>query len=92
MDKPPLVVNRYILIDIPKKGDRAESLIVLPEDYKPEEERFIEVVAEAFAEDVRFKIAPLAKLVVDRSMIEEISVGGTIYNVILDNYVVGMNE
>ena len=61
-------VNRYILIDIPKKGDRAESLIV------------------------RFKLIPLAKLVVDRSMIEEISVGGTIYNVILDNYVVGMNE
>jgi co-chaperonin GroES (HSP10) len=85
-------VNRYILIDIPKKGDRAESLIVLPEDYKPEEERFVEVVAEASAEDVRFKLTPLARLVVDRSMIEEISVGGTIYNVILDNYVVGMIE
>jgi co-chaperonin GroES (HSP10) len=85
-------VNRYILIDVPKKREASESLIVLPEDYKPEEERFIEVVAAASAEDVRFKLPHLAKLVVDRSMIEEISVGGTIYNVILDNYVVGMIE
>lgn len=84
-------VNRYILIDIPKKQDHSqESLIVLPDDYKPEEERFIEVTAKAAAPDIRFSVPELAKLVVDRSMIEEISIGGTIYSVILDNYVVGM--
>ena len=86
-------VNRYILIDIPTRADSdIESLIVLPEDYKPEEERFIEVSAVASAADVRFSVPHLASLVVDRSMIEEISIGGTIYNVILDNYVVGMIE
>ena len=85
-------VNRYILIELPKIHDPSESLIVLPEDYKPEEERFIEVAALKAAQDVRFSIEADAKLVVDRSMIEEISIGGTIYNVILDNYVVGMIE
>jgi len=84
-------VNRYILIDIPKiqEGD-AESLIVLPEDYKPKEERFIEVSAITAATDVRFAVPHSARLIVDRSMVEEISVGGTIYNVVLDNYVIGM--
>ena len=86
-------VNRYILIDVPAGRDSdTESLIVLPEDYKPEEERFIEVSAMASAPDVRFSVPHLASLIVDRSMIEEISIGGTIYNVILDNYVVGMIE
>jgi len=86
-------VNRYILIDVPAvRNSDTESLIVLPEDYKPEEERFIEVSAIASAPDVRFSVRHNVGLVVDRSMIEEISIGGTIYNVILDNYVVGMIE
>ena len=87
-------VNRYILIDIPAKKEEEEtdSLIVLPEDYKPEEERYLEVTTLAAAKDVRFSLPHLTKLIVDRSMIEEIKVGGSIYSVILDNYVVGMIE
>ena len=42
------------------------------------------------APDLRIDIVQGDKLIVDRSMIEEISVGGTIYNVILDNYVLGI--
>jgi len=85
-------VNRYILIDMPAKEAETESLIVLPEDYKPEEERYLKVTVLQAAEDVRFKLPRLTTLVVDRSMIEEIKVGGSIYNVILDNYVVGKIE
>jgi len=86
-------VNRHVLVEIPsrQKGD-AESLIVLPEDYKPEEGKYLEVVAACSAEDTRFDIPKGSKLIVDRSMIEEITVGATIYNIILDNYVVGMIE
>ena len=51
-----------------------------------------EVDALKAAQDVRFHIQEETKLIVDRSMIEEISIGGTIYNVILDNYIVGMIE
>ena len=86
-------VNRYVLIDIPTpKEISPESLIVLPEDYKPEQERYSQVNTIAAASDVRFSIPENSKLIVDRSMVEEISIGGTIYNVILDNYVVGMIE
>ena len=85
-------VNRYILIDLPPKRDQSESLVILPDDYKPTESRFAEVVAAAAAEDVRFNLNKSDRILVDRSMIEEISVGGTIYNVILDNYVVGIIE
>ena len=85
-------VNRYIAIEIPQPRDPAESLIVLPEDYKAPEEAYIEVKALQAAPDVRFPIEEQDRMIVDRSMIEEISIQGTIYNVILDNYVVGIVE
>ena len=85
-------VNRYVLIDVPRQETADDSPIVLPDDYKPQEERFVEVDALKAAQDVRFHIQEETKLIVDRSMIEEISIGGTIYNVILDNYIVGMIE
>ena len=84
-------VNRHILIDVPDSRDpNPDSLIMLPEDYKPEQDRYLVVTMLAAASDVRFEISPAAKLVADRSMIEEINISGTIYNVILDNYIVGI--
>ena len=85
-------VNRYIVVELPHQREDTESVIVLPADYKPTEEKFIEVYSVHSADDVRFPITHPAKLVVDGSMIEEISIGATIYNVILDNYVVGILE
>ena len=84
-------LNRHILIDIQKVGEeKPEPLIVLPEDYRPEKQRYIEVSVLDSAEDVRMPLTTGDKLVVDRSMIEEIVLGPTIYNVILDNYVMGI--
>ncbi len=84
-------VNRYILIDIPKPVEESASLaIILPDDYKTPEQSHLLVSALKSASDVRFDLSEGTKVVVDRSMIEEISIGGTIYNVILDNYVIGI--
>ena len=86
-------VNRHILIELPQVVDSTtQSLIVLPEDYKPEEERYVCVHALRTAPDIQVELNVPAKLIVDRSMIEEINVGGTTYNVILENYVVGIIE
>ena len=86
-------VNRYILIEIPTVESETENLsIILPDDYKTPEENYLLVSVVAFSSDVRFDLCAGTKLIVDRTMIEEIKVGGTIYNVILDNYVVGITE
>jgi co-chaperonin GroES (HSP10) len=82
-------VNRYILVEEEKEEVR-ESLIVLPEDYQPSEERYTTVEVKEVAEDVRFKLLPSSKIVIDKSMMEEITIGATNYSVILDNYVVGI--
>ena len=83
-------VNRHLLVRKTNEGPKEESIIVLPEDYKPEEERYIMVEVLAVSEDVRFSVSTGDKLIVDRSMVEQIKIEGTNYNVILDNYVIGI--
>ena len=82
-------VNRYILVEEKKEKER-DSLIVLPDDYKPSEERYATVEVKGVADDVRFKLMPSSKIVIDKSMMEQITIGTTNYSVILDNYVVGI--
>ncbi len=84
-------VNRFILIEV-NKEETAQSLVVLPEGYKPQEERYVEVTALAAAEDVRFPVDNGDRMIIDGGMVEQISVGDTIYNVILDNYVIGFTQ
>jgi co-chaperonin GroES (HSP10) len=84
-------VNRHILIEIEKRKEATkESIIVLPEDYKPEEERYISVTVVNFADDVRFSLSLHDKIIVDRTMIEEICTNEGTFNVVLDNYVIGI--
>ena len=86
-------VNRYILIDIPHSLDsQEESLIVLPEDYKPEEQRYICVEVLDSAVDVRFSLEKGSMIIVDRTMIEEICTNESTFNVVLDNYVIGISH
>ena len=85
-------VNRYILIKMPTKTVEKESIILLPEDYKPEEQQFAEVSVVKAAEDVRFDLHADNKIIIDQSMVEQITIGNTNYDVILDNYVIGITE
>ena len=83
-------LNRHILIDLDQRTDEQKSLIVLPEDYKPEQEKHSVVQVINKSDDVKFDLLVGSKIVVDSSMIEEIVVNNTTYNVILENYVVGV--
>ena len=83
-------VNRHILIDLAQRTDEQKSLIVLPEDYKPEQQKHSVVQVLNKSDDVKFDLVVGSKIVVDSSMIEEIVINNTTYNVILENYVVGV--
>jgi hypothetical protein len=86
-------VNRYILVSILEKNTAAsDPLIMLPADYQAPSSKHAEVKVIEAADDVRFTLLPGTQLLVDRSMMEEITIGGTIYNVILDNYVLGITK
>ena len=84
-------VNRYIYIEVPKtKPIETLSGIVLPDDYKPKEERHSVVSVVDWSKDLKFKLCEGDKIVVDRSMIEEATVDGEKISLILENYVLGV--
>mgnify|MGYP003150843792 CR=1 FL=1 len=86
-------VNRYLHIQVPEpEPPQTASGIVLPESFKPTEERYTIVCVMGWATDVRFneKLEKYCKVIVDKSMIEQFQVEGKQYNVILDNYIIGI--
>ena len=83
-------VNRHILVDLDQRNDEQKSWIVLPEDYQPEQQKHSVVRVIEKSDDVKFNLIVGSKIVVDSSMIEEIVINNTTYNIILENYVVGV--
>ena len=91
-------VNRHLLI-VPhfKREEPNESGILLPEDYKPREDRYITATVVDVAQDCAEPFQKLRRgtiaektIVVDMSMIEEVSVQDKTNHLILENYVVGL--
>ena len=85
-------VNRYILIEILENSESIDKLIVLPEDYETPKEKHVAATVKGVAPDVRFDLEVDNKIIVDRSMVEQINLGSTNYDVILDNYVIGITD
>ena len=92
-------VNRHMLVvpHIIEKGGNTSG-VLLPEDYKPEEERYIAATVVDIAPDCSSHYRNLRRgtftsnreIVIDRSMLEEVKYKGKSYHVILENYVVGL--
>lgn len=83
-------VNRYVLIGLEARKEEKEQLIVLPESYKKPEEKYVFASCLSWADDVRFDLNYMDELIIDRKMVEEITVGEETFHVILDNYILGI--
>lgn len=85
-------VNRHILVDYSPPQESADSGILLPDDYKPPTEDYVVVNVLAVSEDVSIRCNTDDQIVIDKKMLEEISVNHSIYYLILENYVIGVIE
>ena len=85
-------VNRYVLVKnrTPKNESETPMGILLPDDFKPTEERYSSIEVIDWAEDVRFDLSQGSSIVIDNSMIEEITVDNLTYSIVQDNYIVGI--
>ena len=90
-------VNRHIAIVPHFKEEKTDSGVILPDDFKQEESRFIKATVIDVASDckqdfhhLRYGRVGKKEIVVDKSMIEKIDVGDKIHYMILENYVVGI--
>jgi len=86
-------LNRYIQVDVqPTTPPQTESGILLPNDFKVQEERHACVKVIAWDSGVRFAdtLTEGCWLIIDKSMVEEVNVRGNTINLVLDNYVLGL--
>ena len=86
-------VNRHLVIEIPEKDAQQTSTgILLPEDYSPTQEKYIVATAQQWSSDVRFaeQMTPGCEILIDSSMIQEITVKNEKFTIVLDNYVIGI--
>ena len=85
-------VNRHILVDYSPPQESADSGILLPDDYKPPAEDYVLVNVLAISDDVSIRCNTDDQIVIDKKMLQEITVGHSNYYLILENYVIGVIE
>jgi len=89
-------VNRHITIVLHRNKKEKESAVLLPEDFKPREEKYVVATAIDVAPDCSKSFQSLRSsqpedrmIVIDRTMVEEIKIKDKKFFLILENYVVG---
>jgi len=96
---PPVLrpINRHLTIIPHVKKNETNTGVLLPDGFEPEEDRYITATVLDIAPDcgpsfqkIRGDGSPDKTIVVDRSMIEEITIKNKTYYTILENYVVGI--
>ena len=83
-------VNRHILVSYSPPQEKTDTGILLPDDYKAPEENHIIVEVLGVAEDVSFRCEKGDKIVIDKKMLDELSIEHSTYYTILENYVIGV--
>ena len=96
---PPVLkpVNRHLTIIPHVKKNETQTGVLLPDDFEMEEDRYITATVLDVSTDcspafqkMRGHSTDSKLVVVERSMVEEISVGEKSYFTVLENYVVGI--
>jgi co-chaperonin GroES (HSP10) len=90
-------VNRHLLIVPHVQKNETNTGVLLPDDYSPEDNRYVEASVVDIAADCDKQFGHLKytnvdnnKIVVDRSMIQEVVLKDRTHYMILENYVVGV--
>ena len=90
-------MNRYVTI-VPHFDDKkTDTGVLLPDDFKQEESRFIKATVVDIATDCKEDLKRMRRssktsvtAVVDRTMIETVEVADRKHYVVLENYIVGI--
>ena len=90
-------VNRYLLVVPHVSENQTNNGVLLPDDYEPEKDRFIEATVLDVAPDcseairkIKYDLAPEKKVIIDRTMLEKVSLKDKTYHMILENYIMGV--
>ena len=89
--------NRYLLVKTQTQEDAENTGVLLPEGYVSPKDKYVLATVLASANDCKRESVRNetlykngSKIVIDSSMVETVSMAGERYEIVLENYVVGM--
>ena len=91
--------NRYLLVQTQAQEDADNTGVLLPEGYSLPKDKYVMATILDSAEDCKREAVyggalykEGSKVVVDSSMVEAVSISGETYEIVLENYIVGLLE
>ena len=81
--------HRHILVER-KKVDQEESLVLVPEDYKAKLDDYVRVTVVEAADKCTIPVRHGDELVVRDAFVEELSLDGNVFHLVLENHVMGI--
>ena len=85
--------NRYLLIEPIKKEKKEEivSGVLLPDDYKPQEDSFVTAVVKETSPSCSITAVSKGDIIlVERNMIQEMEINEYTFYLVLENYIYGV--
>ena len=86
-------LNRHVQIEFGNANpNQTQNGILLPDDFKPTENRYATATVLTASDDVKCLqyLRKGTKIIVDKSMVEEIKFEDKSINVVLENYILGI--
>ncbi len=80
--------NRHLLLKVMKDPEQ-KSTVLVPDEYKPQMAAHSGYKVVSVAADCSIDVSPEDVVIVDNSMVKQIKFDHNVYNVVLENYVLG---
>ena len=85
--------NRHLLVELlPEEEDREKSAVLLPDNYRPSTSQHVAVRLLEKAPDCNIQCTHGSVLIVENSMLSEITYNDHVFHLVLENYVLGVIE
>ena len=85
--------NRHLLLELlPEEEEQEKSAVLLPDGYKPVQNRYVAARLLERAPDCNIECSLDSVIVVENSMVNEVSYNGHTFHLVLENYVLGVIE
>ncbi len=82
--------NRHLLVELVQSEDRGDAVVLIPDSSVPKPAYSLVKLLNVAPDCEKFNGEVGSTLLVNTNMVEEITVAGTSYNLILENHVVGL--
>ena len=82
--------NRHLLVELVQSEDRGEAVVLIPDSSIPKPTYSLVKLLNVAPDCEKFNGEVGSTLLVNTSMVEEVTVAGSSYNLILENHVVGL--